>query len=601
MVALRPAPSAKHGTRYPPRDPVPGPNGASCNKVERLAAKLVDRLTRVNRTVVLVVLCVSLVVIEALVLVRLHAGSALALAPQIAAPAPWGVFHDERWLLVNAGSWVSVVLGGIVMIAVRGALTAVMVKLSWPEAGPQPLSWRRALVRGWSSTVVAAVLLSPCSSLLVAFELAPISDLWLAAIPTALGIALFVHHGPVDCWWLRHPRLRSLGWILVSYIELTIAGALIVTAPRAWVPAIAVMAGLADAWAWRCVIRALARPTRLRWAPVSPVGLAGVVAVTVVAVSAAAAPSSMASIAPHAPASAAAATPVQPKPGHHAAGKPRQVLLVSGYGVRWRGNPISLGPGFKTEEFSYLGTDKHGHPLPYTSAATEAPLPILLQRFRAQVDALAQKSGGHIDIVGESEGSLLATIYLLTTPNPPVDHVVALSPLVRPSGANYPGRGENGAGLLAAWELRGIANATNSLTPMHVSPDSPFIASLGTHGNALRDVFGCPVAGVQQFSIVPMADAVGIPPHALSGIAHETVMALHGTLLVNPVVRYDIARYLDGTASPTAHDNVLASFASAGAAAWQAPPRKLTADPPTAQTCTKATAALQAWLGTAGS
>jgi hypothetical protein len=538
-------------------------------------------------------------VVESLVLLRLHAGSALALAPQIAAPAPWGVFHDERWLLVNAGSWISVVCGAVVMLGARGAFTALMVKLAWPgpETGAPPLSWRRALVRGWSSTLVAALLLSPCASLLVAFQLAPISDLWLAAIPTALGVALFVHHGPVDCWWLRHPRLRSIGWILVSYLELTVAGAVIVTAPRAWVPAIAVLAGLADAWAWRCVIRALARPSRIRLAPVSPVGLVAVVTGTVLAVTAAATPSSMASLPPQPSASAAAATPTQLQTGQHPTRPTRQVLLVSGYGVRWGGNSISLGPGFKTQEFSYKGTDKHGRPLPYSPAATEAPLPVLLQRFRDQVDALAKRAGGHIDIVGESEGSLLATIYLLTTPNPPVDHLVSLSPLVRPSGANYPARGESGAGLLAAWELRGIANATNSLTPMHVSPDSPFITSLGTHGNALRDAFGCPVKGVQQLAILPMADAVGVPPGALAGITHETVVALHGTLLVNPVVRYDVARYLDGTATPNSHDNALASLASAGAAAWQAPPRKLADDSPSVRTCTNATAALQIWLG----
>lgn len=597
MVALRPAPSAKHGVRHPAplQQSVPSPTLRPQRRPPRPIAKLA------TRGVVLAGMCVSLVVIESLVLLHLHAGSALALAPQIAAPAPWGVFHDERWLLVNAGSWLSIVLGGIVMLTARGVLTAVMVKLSWPssETGAAPLSWRRALARGLSSTVVAALLLSPCSSLLVAFELAPISDLWLAAIPTALGIALFVHHGPVDCWWLRHPRLRSLGWILVSFLELTVAGALLVTAPRAWVPAIAALAGLADAWAWRCVIRALARPTRVRWAPVSPVGLVGVVTVTVMAVTAAAAPSSLASMPPRAPASAAHPTSVTPKAGQQPAGPTRHVLLVSGYGVRWRGNSISLGSGFETREFSYKGTDKRGRPLPYTSDATEAPLPVLLQRFREQVDALAKKAGGHIDIVGESEGSLLATIYLLTTPNPPVDHVVALSPLVRPSGANYPAPGKSGAGLLAAWELRGIANATNSLTPMHVSPDSPFITSLGTHGNALRNAFSCPVNGVQQYAILPMADAVGVPPGALAGIAHETVVALHGTLLVNPVVRYDVARYLDGTATPNSHDNVLASLASAAATAWQAPPRKLSDDLPSARACAEATTALQVWLSNA--
>ncbi|MGH8891166.1 MAG: hypothetical protein ACRDV3_15565 [Acidothermaceae bacterium] len=540
-------------------------------------------------------LCAGLVVAETLILLRLHAGSALALAPQIAAPAPLGVFHDERWLLVNAGSWPAVIAGGVLLVALRGALTGLMVKWAWPSSEPTP-SWRKALLRGWSSTAVAAVLLSPCASLLVAFELAPISDLWLAAIPTALGIALFMHHAPVDSWW-AHPRLRSVGWILLSFVELTVAGGLLVAVPRAWTPVVALAAGLADAWAWRGVIRALARPTRLRWAPVSPVGLAAVVGAAVTLVTAASAPSSMASLPPRAPSAQAHGSVVTAQAAQHSPATSKAVLVVSGYGVRWAGLAPSLGDGYTTHEFSYLGTDSKGQPLPYSSAATEKPLPVLLKMFRQQVDALARRSGGHIDIVGESEGSLLATIYLLTTPNPPVDHVVLLSPLVRPAGASYPPPSKDGAGIAAGWELRGIASATNSLTPMHVSADSPFISSLGAHANALRHVFGCPVAGVQQFAILPMADAVGIPPGSLSVVPHETVVALHGTLLVNPAVRYDIAQYLNGSAASTTHDNGLATLASAGAAAWQAPPRELRTAPPTSIACSESTAALRSWLG----
>lgn len=589
MALLRPTPTARRpiagGGRQPVREAT---DAAGRGRHGRAIAR--------GGGLQLGALCTGLVLIETLLLAHLRAGSALALAPQIAAPAPWGVFHDERWLFVNAGSWVVVAVGAVALIAVRGTLTAVMVKWAWPGSGDGAPSWRNALIRGWSSTAVAAVLLSPCASLLVAFELAPISDLWLAAIPTALGIALFVHHGPVDCWWLRHPRLRSVGWILLSYLELTAAGALLVVVPRVWTPVVAVAAGLADAWAWRGVIRALARPVRLRWAPVSPVGLVGVVAATVMLVTAAASPPSLASLPPHA-ATAAGRSAALAKAHRNPPAKAEPVLVVSGYGVRWAGLAPSLGEGFTSNEFSYAGADPLGRPLPYTSEATEKPLPVLLGMFRSQVDALARRTGGHIDIVGESEGSLLATIYLLTTPNPPVDRVVLLSPLVRPARASYPPPRKNGAGIAAGWELRGIASATNSLTPMEVSADSPLISSLGAHADALRHVFGCPVAGVQQFAILPLADAVGIPPGALSVVPHETVVALHGTLLVDPVVRYDVAQYLAGSMTSTTHGNGVAAVASAGAAAWQAPPRELRASPPAAIGCHNSTTALKAWLG----
>ncbi len=533
----------------------------------------------------LAALCVGLVGIETLALLHLDAGSALALAPQVAAPAPWGVFHDERWLLTFAGNWFPLISGAVLLLAGRGVLTAAMVKAAWP-ATAEPLSWRKAITRGVTSTAVAALLLSPCAALLVAFSLAPISDLWLAAIPSAVGIAIFVHHGPVDCWWLRHPRLRSVGWVLLSYLELTVAGAVIVSAPRGWAPAIAIAAGLADAWAWRGFVRALARPARLRLAPISPLGLAGVVAVTVLGVTAAATPPSSAAPRP-APRTAVDAT-------HH---PERKVLLVSGYGVHWDGNPQSLGRGFSAREFSYLGTTGKGEPVAYDASATQQSLPVLLGKFRVQVSQLARQSGHHIDIVGESEGSLLATIYLLTTPNPPVDHVVLLSPLVRPARGSYPAPGETGSGFGAGWVLRGIANATNALTPLHVSADSPFIESLGSHAAALNQVFGCPVAGVQQFAVLPLADAVGVPPNALSAIPHETVSALHGTLLANPDVRYDVARYLLGFGAPRGTHNTAEKLATAASSAWQAPPLRLRADPPAKVGCEQATAALRAWLG----
>jgi hypothetical protein len=554
--------------------------------VPHVSMRAVSRVVALPAFARLATLCVGLVVFETLVLLHLDAGSALALAPQVAAPAPWGVFHDDRWLLAYAGSWPALVGGGILLVAARGALTAAMVKAAWPK-NAEPLPWRKALTRGCSSTAVAALLLSPCASLLVAFSLAPISDLWLAAIPAALGIAIFVHHGPVDCWWLRHPRIRSVGWVLLSYVEPTVAGALIVLAPRDWALVIAAVAGLADAWAWRGFVHALARPARLRLAPVSPLGLAGVVAITIVAVTAAATPPSSAS---------------GPPPSHHAvvtaAQHPqRDVLLVSGYGVHWNGNAPSLGPGFSAREFSYRGVTKEGRPLAYTASSTQQPLPALLDKFRVQVRLLAMQSGHNIDIVGESEGALLATIYLLTTPNPPVDHVVLLSPLVRPARGSYPAPGKNGPGLGAGWELRGIANATNALTPLHVSADSAFIESLGSHAEALNQVFGCPVAGVKQFAVLPLADAVGVPPHTLNTVPHKTVAALHGTLLANPGVRHDVARYLLGAAAPGAGHNNVEKLATAASSAWQSPPLRLHTEPPADVGCAQAATALRAWLG----
>lgn len=45
---------------------------------------------------------------EAIVLQALGFVSALPLAPQLSAPAPFGVFHDVRWVWTYAWSWPSV-------------------------------------------------------------------------------------------------------------------------------------------------------------------------------------------------------------------------------------------------------------------------------------------------------------------------------------------------------------------------------------------------------------------------------------------------------------------------------------------------------------
>jgi hypothetical protein len=144
--------------------------------------------------------------------------------------------------------------------------------------------------------------------------------------------------------------------------------------------------------------------------------------------------------------------------------------------------------------------------------------------------------------------------------------------------------------------LRGIANAANAVTPLSVSADSPFIRSLSEHSDALRNLYGCQAADVPEYAILPLADAVGVPPTTRSALPHETVAALHGTLLANPNVRADAARYLSG-ATPGPRHNALERVVSIASAAWQAPPRDLRPPPPPSVGCRGAEAALRAWLG----
>ena len=91
----------------------------------------------------LIVLAVALPVLEALILLAIGASDAQALAPQASAPAPFGVFHDLRWLLVFHPSWHAFALELTALIAVRSAITACLLRAAWPAGRPAPGALRR--------------------------------------------------------------------------------------------------------------------------------------------------------------------------------------------------------------------------------------------------------------------------------------------------------------------------------------------------------------------------------------------------------------------------------------------------------------------------
>ena len=63
--------------------------------------------TRLRAHRALVGVCVGLTTVEALCLVAFGPDGALALAPQVSAPEPFGVLHDLRWLAVFHRSWLA--------------------------------------------------------------------------------------------------------------------------------------------------------------------------------------------------------------------------------------------------------------------------------------------------------------------------------------------------------------------------------------------------------------------------------------------------------------------------------------------------------------
>jgi len=490
----------------------------------------------------------------------------VGLAPQVTAPAPFGVFHDLRWLLVFHRSWAGFAVLALVVLAFRSALTAGLVILAWPDAVPRAAA-PRLLARTVAFTALTMVLLAPWAGLLFGMAVVPLSWLFFAAVPPALGVGLFIHHGSVRAGWCRGaPPLRTVGWLALTFVVLTAAGGVLSAAPPAARPLLAAAAGLFDAWAWRGIVHGAARRTAAtRWAmPVAPVGVALVVAVVAAGVTV-----SFSVTRAQADTGAPGATAAAGQAGHPD-GHP--VLMVAGFGTHWDGRRRDvLGPGFATERFSYRGLGPGGAPLPYERSDTLRPVDQSVRLLARQIDRLHRATGRPVAIVAESEGALVATAYVLGRRPSDVDDLVLLSPLVEPGRVYYPPSGRPGWGVAGGWLLRLLARSVKALAGVDLSPDSPLLRSLADHAPALRAAIGCTPALVTQVVVFPLADAVAAPPGRL-GDDVIVVPAFHGGLLEDGSVGDALRRLVAGGRPSTPPGwSLVERITRAASAAWQVP------------------------------
>jgi hypothetical protein len=117
--------------------------------------------------------------------------------------------------------------------------------------------------------VVASVLLSPVVTLLFGASLLPFSWPYLAALPAMLILIPLAHGGLLGSWWRTLPPPRAVGWLLASFVVLSVAAAVIGSLPGAYAAAAAGLAGLANARAWYGLAAAVTRegvPGHLPWA-----------------------------------------------------------------------------------------------------------------------------------------------------------------------------------------------------------------------------------------------------------------------------------------------------------------------------------------------
>src|SRR6266568_3394443 len=158
----------------------------------------------------LLAVCIAGPLLEVALLWAVGLSSALGIAPSVTAPVPFATFHDLRWLMVYHRSWLGFAVEALALLAFRGVLTALLVRLAWPGgvARPSPA----VLIRN-------------------------------ATVFTLVSAGLLIHHGVVRAGWSA-PAARTTGWVALTFAVLTLSGAALSASPAGLRLPVAAAAGL---------------------------------------------------------------------------------------------------------------------------------------------------------------------------------------------------------------------------------------------------------------------------------------------------------------------------------------------------------------------
>ncbi len=543
------------------------------------------------------------------------APSARPLAPQVTALPPLAAYHDLRWLFAFDQSWLGFTAVLVLLVLARAAVDAVLIQLAWPrqaDPGAPGLPKPRFMTSVGSCavlTVLVGVMLSPVVTLMFGVALLPFSWPYLAAVPILLGTTVALSQGGVgQAWWRRLPPVRTAAWVVVTFLILSLASALMAHLDTPGIVAVAGLAGVVDARAWygltaaavaRGVPRGVwgdgspqerggfggGRPPRGIWLPVAPLAavmvLALVVGLTRLAftgtVSFAHGSGTVAASADEGAALIAAAGVSQAGgPGGKAAAKtaakPRgAVLVVEGFGSSCCHAADTLQaaePGMLVRQFSYLGLNAAGQPIPYGPAAGDLPIQVLGDRMAAQVESLYDQVGVPVDVVAESEGTLGLYAMLARHPHVPVKSVTLLSPIVEP------GQLGQADGTVPGAALTTLNNLVGGMSPYGSSGADALIDSVSQVGARYFELVSRQ-RSLPWLAVIPLADAVTLPacPWPQNVIFVE---AFHGGLLGHASVRQLVEAFLSGGAASadTAFQRELrttAQLIAAAATAWRMP------------------------------
>ncbi len=542
------------------------------------------------------------------------------LGPQVTALPPFAAYHDLRWLFAFNQPWFGFTGVLVLLIAARSVVDAVLVMLAWPRepALPRP-RFLTSLLSCAVLTVVTGLVMSPVVTLMFGVALLPFSWPYLAAVPILVGTAVALSQGGVGrAWWRQLPPARMAAWVVTTFGVLSLASALMTHLDTAGIVAVAGLAGVVDARAWygltaAAVRAAVARPPhpwhwraalwRLRlalrhrtsWVPVAPLAAVMVLALVVgvarlaftgtvrfdpdtsAVVAGAAASHHDGALAPVASGSSGSGSAGTPKAVSGPAGKTTgAVLVIAGFGSTCCHSANALrraAPNLLVRQFSYLGLNAAGQPVPYRLAGNLS-IQVIGDRLAAQVEALYRAAGKPVDIVAESEGTLGLYAMLARHPHLPLGSVVLLSPIIEPGQFGQAGGTVPGAALTT------LNNLIGGMSPYGRSGAQALIDSVGEVGAS----YFAQVShdhGLPWLAVVPLADAVTLPacpwpPNVIF------VDALHGGLLGDGPVRRIVETFLATGAPPDRDLNELAGstqrdlrnaarLISGAAAAWRMP------------------------------
>ncbi|HEY6314030.1 MAG TPA: hypothetical protein VIY52_24970 [Streptosporangiaceae bacterium] len=551
------------------------------------------------------------------------APNARPLAPQVTALPPLAAYHDLRWLFAFNQPWLGFTGVLVLMVLARSAVDAILVQLAWPRAAdPEAPSVARprfltSVLHCAVLTVLVGLVMSPVVTLMFGAALLPFSWPYLAAVPILLGTAIALSQGGVgQAWWRRLPPLPTASWVIATFLILSLASALMTHLDTLGIVAVAGLAGIVDArawyaltaaavrhsverpphpWHWRATLQRMqwALRDRTSWLPVAPLAAVMVIVLVVglarlaftgtvhfatgttgVVASAVAADAEGGGLAAFGGTGAAGGNPKAGPAGPRTAAdaKPDGALLVvGGFGSSCCHEADALRkaePRMLVRQFSYLGPDAAGQPIPYGPAAGNLSIQVLGDRMAAQVDELSEQAHTPVDVVAESEGTLGVYAMLARHPDVPVRSLVLLSPIVEPGQVGRPG------GTVPDAALRTLNNLVGGMSPYGSSGAQELIDSVGEVGASYFATVSH-YRGLPWMAVVPLADAVTLPacPWPQNMIF---VDAFHGGLLGNPSVRQMIESFLaTGTAKTDSGSQrtlrTAAQLIASAATAWRMP------------------------------